>query len=158
MEGTTHGAAIVQLPARGGFPAAPPISRARPARMRLEVVERRLEAYNRRDIAALRALTDPRVEIDWSTSRGPHAGIYRGIDAAIRFYEDWFSMFEELDIEAECMVVEGLSVVVPNVARMRGRDGIAVTARSILVYTFSARAVIGLGLRQADASGRRVAA
>jgi hypothetical protein len=35
-----------------------------------EIVQHSIEAYNRRDFEAIRAITDPDVEVDWSASRG----------------------------------------------------------------------------------------
>jgi hypothetical protein len=36
----------------------------------VEIAERGLDAFNQRDLEALRALNDPDVELDWSASRG----------------------------------------------------------------------------------------
>jgi hypothetical protein len=52
----------------------------------VEIVRRSIDAYNRRDLEALRLLDDPNVEVDWSVSRGVEAGVYQGIDAVQRFY------------------------------------------------------------------------
>jgi hypothetical protein len=50
----------------------------------VEIAERTLDAFNRRDLAALRSLNDRHAEFDWSASLGPEAGVYRGIDAVMR--------------------------------------------------------------------------
>jgi ketosteroid isomerase-like protein len=99
----------------------------------VEIVQRSLEAYSRRDLKALRAISDPEVELDWSASRGALAGVYQGIDEVLRFYVEWYEIFEMTIIEPERFIQIADSVVVPNVARMRGRDGIEVSARSTLV-------------------------
>jgi ketosteroid isomerase-like protein len=52
----------------------------------VEVVRQALDAYARRDVEALRALHDPDLELDWSASRGWLAGVYRGIEEALRFH------------------------------------------------------------------------
>jgi hypothetical protein len=36
----------------------------------VELVQRQIEAYNRRDFDALRALNHAEVEVDWSAARG----------------------------------------------------------------------------------------
>ncbi len=36
----------------------------------VEIVRRHLDAYSRRDLKLLRALSDPDPEIDWSSSQG----------------------------------------------------------------------------------------
>src|SRR5271155_1765626 len=101
------------------------------------IVERALQAYARRDVEALRAEADPDIELDWSASRGWLAAVYRGIDDALRFYAGYFEAFEEIVIVPDRFVETGDSVIVPNVAHQRGRDGIAVSARSTLVFTLS---------------------
>jgi ketosteroid isomerase-like protein len=101
----------------------------------VEVVERSLEAYRRRDVEALRTLNHPDMELDWSASIGFQAGVYRGFDEALRFYREYFAAFDEISLDALAFIEAGDSVVVPNVAYQRGREGIQVSARSALVFT-----------------------
>jgi ketosteroid isomerase-like protein len=101
----------------------------------VELVEQSLDAYRRRDIEALRRLNHSDMELDWSASVGFQAGVYRGFDEALRFYGEYFAVFDEIGFEALSFIEAGDSVVVPNVAYQRGRDGIRVTARSALVFT-----------------------
>jgi ketosteroid isomerase-like protein len=108
-----------------------------------------IEAYNRRDLRQLRRLAHPDMELDWSESRWLGAGLYRGIDAVLGFYEDYFDVFERGTIEPECLVEVGHSVVIPNVARLRGRDGIEVAARSTLSITVLRGRVSHIRLYQA---------
>jgi ketosteroid isomerase-like protein len=112
------------------------------------LVKESLDAWNRRDLEALRAVNDPDVELDWSASRGVDAGTYRGIEAALGLYKVAFDVWEETVVEPECFIEAGESVVVPNVARQRGRDGIVVTARSTLVFTVRNRRITRLCLYQ----------
>jgi ketosteroid isomerase-like protein len=114
----------------------------------VDVVRQSLDAYGRRDIEALRALNHPDLELDWSASKGMLAGVYRGFDDALRFYTEYYEAFEETVIESERFIDAGESVVVPNVARQRGRDGIEVSARSTLVFTVRNRKIIRLCLYQ----------
>jgi ketosteroid isomerase-like protein len=101
----------------------------------VELVRRSLDAYSRRDIRTLREIVDPDVELDWSASLGELAGVYRGIDAVLRFYAEWYAMFDMTVLEPERFLEIDDSVVVPNVARLRGREEIEVSARSALVFT-----------------------
>jgi ketosteroid isomerase-like protein len=101
----------------------------------VELARQSLDAYARRDVEALRALNHPDMELDWSASHGFQAGVYRGFDAALRFYEEYFDAFQEIVFEPLSFIDAGDSVVVPNVAHQRGRDGIEVSARSALVFT-----------------------
>jgi ketosteroid isomerase-like protein len=114
----------------------------------VELAKRAIDAYNRRDLEALRELNDPDVEVDWSASRGVEAGLYRGIDAALRFYQGYFDAFEEILIEPDGFRAAGESVVISNVSRSRGREGIEVFARSALVLTFRAGRVLRVCLYQ----------
>ena len=104
-------------------------------RENVEIVRRHLDAYSRRDLKLLRALSDPDSEIDWSASQGVLAGVYRGLDEAMRFYADWFETFQTTVAEPDSFADVGESVVVTNVARQRGRDGIEVSAQNTLLYT-----------------------
>jgi ketosteroid isomerase-like protein len=114
----------------------------------VEVVGRQIDAYNRRDFDALRAVFDPDVELDWSASRGVEAGVYRGIDAVLRWFTGYLNTFEEVNVEPERFIDAGDLVVVPNVARFRGRDGIEVLARSAFIYTVHAHKITRFCLYQ----------
>jgi ketosteroid isomerase-like protein len=114
----------------------------------VEIVKRSLGAYARREAETLRALSDPDLVLDWSASRSWLAGVYRGIDEALRFYASYFEAFEEIVLEPDRLIDAGDSVVVPNVAHQRGRDGIEVSARSTLVFTFRDSKIISICLYQ----------
>jgi ketosteroid isomerase-like protein len=114
----------------------------------VELVRRSLDAYSRRDIKTLRETVDPDLELDWSASLGELAGVHRGIDAVLRFYAEWYAMFEMTVLEPERFVEINDSVVVPNVARLRGREGIEVSARSALVFTVHDRRITHVRLYQ----------
>jgi ketosteroid isomerase-like protein len=117
----------------------------------VDVVKQALDAYGRRDVVALRALNHPDVELDWSASRGFQARVYRGIDAALRFYGEYFDAFHEIVFEPVSFIDAGESVVVPNVARQRGREGIQVLARSTLVFTVRSSRITRICLYQETA-------
>jgi ketosteroid isomerase-like protein len=82
----------------------------------------------------MRALNHPDVEVDWSASRGLRAGVYRGLEEVFALYRDSFATFEDIVIEAERFIESGDSVIVPNTAQVRGRDGIETLARSALLF------------------------
>jgi ketosteroid isomerase-like protein len=107
----------------------------------VEIVERAVDSYNRRDIDAMRMFIDPDVELDWSASRGFVAGVYRGFDEFLRFWREYFDVFEEIAMKPDDFMDAGDSVIVPNVVHMRGRDGIEVSAQSAVVYTVRNRRV-----------------
>jgi ketosteroid isomerase-like protein len=101
----------------------------------VEIVRKAIEAGNRRDVAAARALWRSDAEVDWSRSRGPFKGVYRGREEVENFQNEFWSTFEENEVEPHGLTQAGSDVVVPNTTHMRGRDGMEVIARSTFVYT-----------------------
>jgi ketosteroid isomerase-like protein len=100
----------------------------------VDLVQRGIAAYNGRDFDTMRLLNHPDVELDWSASRGLDAGVYQGTEEVIGFYENFLGTFEEVEIQPDRFIESGDAVVVPNVARVRGRDGVETLARSAIVF------------------------
>jgi ketosteroid isomerase-like protein len=98
-------------------------------------VRRWFEAWNRRDRTMCLALFRSDAEIDWSRARGLLKGVYRGRSEIEVFWDEFWSTFEEVQLEAHGFTDAGPEVVVPNTAHVRGRDGIEAVACSTLVYT-----------------------
>jgi ketosteroid isomerase-like protein len=98
-------------------------------------VQRHFEGWNRRDLKKLLASYHPDAEIDWSRSRGPLKGVYRGHGELEVFWGEFWSTFEDVQVEVHGFTEVGSEVVVPNTAHMRGREGIEVIARSAFVFT-----------------------
>ena len=101
----------------------------------VEVVRRNFEAWNRRDLTTWLASFRSDAEIDWSRSRAPFKGVYRGHGELEVFWDEFWSTFEDVQLETHDFTEVGSEVVVPNTAHMRGRQGIEVTARSTFVWT-----------------------
>ncbi len=102
----------------------------------VEVVRRHVEAWNRCDLTAWLALFRSDAEIDWSRARGPLKGVYRGHGELEAFWDEFWSTFEDVQLETPHGFTEaGSKVVVSNTAHMRGREGIEVAAKSTFVYT-----------------------
>ena len=114
----------------------------------VEIVRRSLEAYCRHDVDTLRMLNHPELELDWSASRGSLADVYRGFDEALRFYAEYFEVFETTVVVADRFIETGDLVVVPNVVHQRGRDGIEVSARSTIVFAVKSRQITRVCLYQ----------
>lgn len=103
----------------------------------VEMTRQSIDAFDRRDLQALRALYHPDMVLDFSASVGVEAGVYRGIDAVFRLYERYFDTFEEITLNPHRFIdADDGSVVVPNRSRSLGRDGIEVFAHSTFVFTF----------------------
>src|SRR5437763_11136276 len=80
----------------------------------VDMARRCINAFHRRDAEAMCALDHPDVELDFSASVGVDAGVYKGIDAVLRFLESYFNAFEEIAVNPDCFIDAGASVVVPN--------------------------------------------
>jgi ketosteroid isomerase-like protein len=100
----------------------------------VEVVKRHVEAWNRRDLGAYVASFSSDAEIDWSRSRAPHKGVYRGHGEIEGFWDVFWSTFEDGHVETHELTEAGAEIVLLNTAHFRGREGIEVIARSTLVF------------------------
>jgi ketosteroid isomerase-like protein len=100
----------------------------------VEVVRRSFEAFNRKDLRTLLSLYSSDVEIDWSRSRSPFKGVYRGHREMETFFDVFWSTFEEVQLEAHDFREARSEVVALNTAHMRGRDRIEVSARTALLF------------------------
>jgi ketosteroid isomerase-like protein len=101
----------------------------------VEIVRRSTDAWNGRDLAGWIGTFHPDAELDWSRSRAPFKGVYRGRDGIETFWDFFWSTFTDVQIEVHSLTEAGSEVVVSNTAHMRGRDGIEAVARSALVNT-----------------------
>ena len=101
----------------------------------VDAVRRFNDAWNRRDLTRWMALFSAGGEMDWSRSRGPLKGVYRGHGELQVFWDAFWSTFEDVQVELHGFTEVGREVVVPNTAHIRGRQGIEVIARSTFVYT-----------------------
>jgi ketosteroid isomerase-like protein len=101
----------------------------------VEVVQRSLDAWNRRDLTGWLATFHPDAEIDWTRAQGPFKGAYRGHSEHRAFWEVFWSTWEDLSVESYGFTEAGSQVVYSNTAHFRGRDGIEVSAKSTLVST-----------------------
>ncbi len=101
----------------------------------IETVRRHNEGWNRRDLTTWLASFHPDAEIDWSRSRGLFKGVYRGHEEHKSFWGEFWSTFENVNVEIHDLTEVGSEIVVANTAHMRGREGIEVIARSVLVFT-----------------------
>ena len=101
----------------------------------VEIVQRHVEAWNRRDLKAWLDMFHSDAEIDWSRSRAPHKGVYRGRRELEAFWGVFWSTFEDVQLENYGFAEAGSEVVYSQTAHLRGRQGIEVIARSTQVFT-----------------------
>ena len=114
----------------------------------VEIVRRRYEALNRRDLEGSLQDFHPDAEVDWSESFGVQRGMYRGIGEIRRFWEEWLEIFEKIDIRPEAFIDAREHIVVPNRTYLRGRDGVEVDAGSTFVWTLRDSKIVSLRLYQ----------
>jgi ketosteroid isomerase-like protein len=120
-------------------------------------VQLHFEAWNRRDLKTWLASFHPDAEIDWSRSRGPLKGVYRGPRRLKTFWGEFWSTFEDVQVEMHGLTEVGSEVVVPNTAHLRGRGGIEVIARSAFVFTVENGQITRLRLFQERAEALEAA-
>jgi ketosteroid isomerase-like protein len=101
----------------------------------VELARAAIEAFNRGDLDVLLEQADDNFVFDWSRSRGPLNGIYRGRDGLTEFISEQWSAFETFVMEPREFIDRGRHVVVPNTVRARGREGIEVSASVVHVFT-----------------------
>jgi ketosteroid isomerase-like protein len=123
----------------------------------LETVRRHTEAWNRRDLTAWLALSSSGAEFDWSRSRGPLKGVYRGHGELEVFWDAFWSIFEDVQLEMHGFTEVGSEVVVPNTAHLRGRQGIEVVARSTFLFTVESGRITRLRMFQERAEALEAA-
>jgi ketosteroid isomerase-like protein len=99
----------------------------------VEIVRRAIDAYLRRDLDAAVRDADPDVVVDWSRSPGVQAGVYRGAEANRGFWRAFLDIFDRMTFRADEFIERGEYVVVPNLTRLWGRDGVEVEAHSTYV-------------------------
>jgi ketosteroid isomerase-like protein len=124
----------------------------------VETVRRHSEAWNRRDLPAWLASFSSDGEVDWSRSRGPLKGVYRGHGELEVFWDAFWSTFEDVQVEIHGFTEVGSDVVVPNTGHIRGRQGIEVVARSTFVFTVENGQIACLRLFQERAGALEAAA
>jgi ketosteroid isomerase-like protein len=100
----------------------------------IEIVRRSIEAWNGRGRTTWTASLHPGAEIDWSRSRAPFKGVYRGREGAETFWDVFWSTFEDVQVETHGFTAVGSEVLVPTTVHMRGREGIEVITRTALVF------------------------
>ena len=112
----------------------------------MEIVLGVIEAFSRGELEAMTRHTVPDVEVDWSRSSGVEAGIYRGQDATLRFWQTFFEAFDRLVITPEEVIPHGDTVLVFDRTRRWGRDGIEVESRNATVFTLRGELIAGVAM------------
>jgi ketosteroid isomerase-like protein len=102
-----------------------------------EIVRRFYESWTRGDIDSVLECAHAEIEFDWSDSRAPFKGIYRGHEgvfrASIEIWEAWDEFRLEIDDVIECGPER---LITPTTVRGRGKgSGIEIEARGAVLWT-----------------------
>ena len=89
----------------------------------VETVQRHIEAWNRRDLTTWLATFRSDADIDWSRSRGPLKGVYRGDGEHAAFWGEFWSTFESVQLETYDIREVGSEVVVSEHRPPAGAPG-----------------------------------
>ena len=107
----------------------------------VEVVRRVYDAvFVQRDVAATmggsESLVHADAEADWSSSVGPHQGVYRWQEGIETLWGSFTEAWDEWSTQPEDFIDAGDQVVVVNLLRARGKaSGVEVAARGAQVWT-----------------------
>jgi ketosteroid isomerase-like protein len=103
------------------------------------------ECWNDGNVQGALECADPQVEFDWSNSRGPMRGVYRGRQGMRSYWEQSAEAWGVFTIELEEVVDCGDGCVVA-VTTVRGRgkgSGIEVEAHGAMVWTIADGKLVG---------------
>ena len=115
---------------------------------RIDIIRQSIDAFNRRDADAMRALAGDDFEYDWTRSMGPDRGVFKGPDGFLEFMNAQWEMFDPLVLEADDFIPRGNHVVVPTTIRGRGPQGVPVSAQSASLYTFEGGRLVRITMFQ----------
>lgn len=119
-----------------------------------------LEAlWDRRDFNAGQRFADPDLELDWSESRAPYAGVVRGYAAATAWFKEIAESFSGYGVERRDFTDCGpCLVVVEQSISGRGRDsGIEVRATGATLWKVRDGKVVSGKLFQSKAAALEAA-
>ena len=110
-------------------------------------------AMNQRDFDGAMELTHADVEFDWSNSRAPYRGRYRGQDEVQDAWQTWLDAWEEwLPEIIEAIEVDPETVVAVTQVHARGKgSGVPVRAEGASVWTIRDGKIAGGKLYQSKA-------
>jgi ketosteroid isomerase-like protein len=116
----------------------------------VEIVRRFEESWATRDLDAALACVHEDFEFDWSDSRGPFVGTYKGRDGLTHFWTDMLEAWEQFRPEAEQFFDLGAErLLTLDVVRARGKgSGIDMEARGAMLWTMQEGKIIRVKMFQ----------
>ena len=103
-----------------------------------EVMEALNDAVRRGDLDGVLDCVHAEVELDWSASRSPWNGIYKGHDGLMRFWTEQIDVMKDFSLElAEALEGDRERILAVTVMRGRGEgSGISTKAAGATLWTF----------------------
>jgi ketosteroid isomerase-like protein len=103
----------------------------------LELVRPVIDAFNRADVDGVLDSTSQQFEFDFSNSRGPLSGVYRGHGEGREFLSSFFEPWAALDVSLEELVeLADDRVLTVTEIRTRGQgSGVEVNATGAMIWT-----------------------
>lgn len=126
----------------------------------VEVVRRAVAELNRADLDAATEAFSEDFELDFTNSRGPMSGVYRGLSETREFMSSFFEPWAEVefDLRAEIMELEDGRVLTVNRVRARGGEsGVEVAATGASIWTIRDGEVAAMKLYQSKAEALEAA-
>jgi ketosteroid isomerase-like protein len=120
----------------------------------VEVVRTILDlAFVRRDFDAALRLFDAEGVVDWTDSRAPYSGIYRGHAEIRKAWEGWADVWDGWNPQIEeAVVIDPETVVVVTLVHAQGKgSGVPVRAHGASVWMVRAGKVVRARLHQSKA-------
>jgi ketosteroid isomerase-like protein len=119
----------------------------------MAVVRRVIDAMNRADLDEVAESSSEDFELDFSNSRGPMSGIYRGREGVRAFLTSFGEAWEALEFEPTELIELGDHRVLTAVAvRARGHEsGADVTARGATIWTIRDGEIAAVKMYQSKA-------
>jgi ketosteroid isomerase-like protein len=107
------------------------------------------EALNRGALDDAVAPLDPEVKFDWTRSRSPERGVYRGREEVKRLYERFIGSWTECEFFETEIFESGEAVVRVGGFLGRGKgSGVATRASAAIVWSFRGGRAISAGMYQ----------
>jgi ketosteroid isomerase-like protein len=104
----------------------------------VQIVQQFYESVTRQDLDGVLDCVHAEIELDWSASRSPWRGIYKGYDGLMRFWTEQIEGWKEFSLElAEAIEYDRERVLAVTVMRGRGEgSGISTKAAGATLWTF----------------------
>ena len=126
----------------------------------VEVVRRAVAELNRADVDAATAAFSEDFELDFTNSRGPMSGVYRGLDETRAFLRSFFEPWAEVEFDpsAEIRELDDGRVLTENRVRARGGgSGVEVAATGASIWTIRNSKVAAMKMYQSKAEALEAA-